>query len=60
MKKQSTCLLKQISTKQMEDLTGVVNETLAPGFSLPRKKVFTAAQLWNMQRQAKRIHRFYF
>ena len=54
MKKQSTSLFTQISTNQFEYLTTIVNETLATEFSNTKDKKFTAADLWNIQRQGKR------
>jgi hypothetical protein len=58
MKKQSTGLFIQMSTQQLENLTSVVKETLAIGFCQPNNKKFTAAELWNIQRQGRsRIQR---
>lgn len=53
MKKQSTNLFTQISIEQLDILTTVVKETLATGYSVPKTKIFTTADLWNIQRQAK-------
>lgn len=62
MKKQSTNLFSQISTQQLENLTAVVKETLATGFKQPATAIFTAAQLWDIQRRGKshRQRRFLF
>ena len=58
MKKQSTTLFPSTSTEQLENLASVVNETLATGINLPKSKIFTTADLWNIQRQNKsRIQR---
>ena len=38
---------------ETEKLTSIVNETLA--FTTPEKKAFTAADLWNIQRQKRSI-----
>lgn len=58
MKKQSTTLFATKSTEQLENLTSVVNETLATGINLPKSRIFTTADLWNIQRQDKsRIQR---
>ena len=58
MKKQATSLLYQMSAKNLASLTTVVNETLATGIYAPKLKTFTAADLWNIQRQGKsRAHR---
>ena len=54
MKKQSTSLFTQMSSNQFKCLTTIVNETLATDFNNTREKRFTAADLWNIQRQGKR------
>lgn len=53
MKKHLNSLLSQLRTEQLEILTTIVNETLATGLDLPKSKIFTAADLWNIQRQGK-------
>ena len=53
MKKHSTNLFTMISAKGVENLTTIVKETLATSFN-QQNKVFTAADLWNIQRQGKR------
>lgn len=53
MKKQSIGLLTQISTKELRNLTSIVKETSATGFIHLKNKVFTASDLWNIQRQGK-------
>jgi len=58
MKKNSNNLFATISTSMVQNLTTVVKETLATGFNAPKTKVFTAADLWSIQRQGKsRIQR---
>lgn len=54
MQKQTTALLNLISSKHLANLTNVVNETIATGFYAPKAKTFTAADLWNIQRQGSR------
>jgi len=53
MKRQSNSLFAKFSKNSLADLTKEVKETLAPGFKIPGKKTFTAADLWNIQRQGK-------
>ncbi len=53
MKKQSNNLLAPISKENIENLTGIVKETLATGFNHPNSKVFNAVSLWNIQRLGK-------
>ncbi len=58
MKKQLNRSYNQLTKVQFEDLTSIVAETLAGGFNSSKTKVFTAADLWNIQRQGKsRIQR---
>ena len=53
MKKQTTSLLNEMIAKDLANLTKVVCETLAIGFHAPKPETFTAAGLWNIQRQGK-------
>ena len=58
MRKQLNGLLSELRTEQLEILTTIVKETLAVDCRMPKVNVFTAAQLWNIQRQGKsRIQR---
>ena len=58
MKKQSTNLFGTISTETVKNLTTMVKETLATDFTYAKNKIFTAADLWSIQRQGKsRIQR---
>lgn len=58
MKKQLTSIHIQLSTKELEKLATIVEETLVPGTNPTNSKIFTAADLWNIQRQGKeRIQR---
>lgn len=60
MKKQSFTLFTSVSKNELANLTKEVKETIAFGLVEPRTKVFTAADLWNIRRQAKsRIQRRY-
>lgn len=54
MKRQSNTLFQTISSGLLENLTKVVKETLATSINQPQSKIFTAADLWNIQRQGKR------
>jgi hypothetical protein len=42
-----------VQTSTLEELTTVVKETLAPASMLSQHKTFSAANLWNIQRQGK-------
>ncbi len=56
MKSQLTNLFNQISKTQVENLTMEVKETLAVGYNPNQSKTFSAAELWNIQRQRKSIN----
>ncbi len=56
MKSQLTNLFNQISKTQVENLTIEVKETLAVGYNQNQGKKFSAAELWNIQRQSKSIN----
>ncbi|MEO6548233.1 MAG: hypothetical protein ABIN94_09545 [Ferruginibacter sp.] len=53
MKTQSNSSTTQISAEKMQTLTTIVTETLAIGFSGAKHKIFTSADLWNIQRQGR-------
>ena len=53
MKKHSSTLFSTLSLAERVNLTSTVAETLAEDFTPPRKKVFTEAELWNIQRQRR-------
>jgi len=56
MKTQSTNLFTQISKTAVENLTMEVKETLALGYDHSHSKTFSAAELWNIQRQRKSLN----
>ncbi|MEO5592048.1 MAG: hypothetical protein ABIR15_22845 [Chitinophagaceae bacterium] len=53
MKTQTTGLFNAISKTRLMSLTTEVKETLATDISLPFAKKFTAAEVWNIQRQKR-------
>ncbi len=53
MKRNNNSFLNRLSTTTLEKLTLEVKETLAIGLQPANQPVFTAAQLWNIQRQYK-------
>ncbi|MBS1732826.1 MAG: hypothetical protein JST02_05975 [Bacteroidetes bacterium] len=57
MKMQSNTLLKKISSLELTGLTSQVKETIATEFYKTSEKVFSAAELWNIQRQRKNFNR---
>ena len=57
MKKQSTTLFAQLGESAMKALTSIVDEKLAFDVKPAQPKIFTAAELWNIQRQKKAVSR---
>lgn len=55
MKKQSTTLFTQLSKDVVNNLTTIVSESLAKNYSSEQSKVFSAADLWNIQRQKRAL-----
>ncbi|MEO6230053.1 MAG: hypothetical protein ABJB11_08140 [Ferruginibacter sp.] len=55
MKKQSTTLFTQISKEIVNNLTTIVSESLVKNYSTKHSKVFSAADLWNIQRQKRAL-----
>ena len=54
MKKQSTTIFASLGKIQVQTLTTIVKETLASGIEqVQQVRVFTSADLWNIQRQKK-------
>lgn len=53
--KQIEGLLKALSDEEIKFLTTEVKETLCIDFKRVRKSVFSAAQLWNIQRRGKNV-----
>jgi hypothetical protein len=56
MKIQLTNLFNQISKAQLENLTMEVKETIAMEDNHTHRKIFSAAELWNIQRQRKSLN----
>jgi hypothetical protein len=56
MKTQLTNLFNQVSNTEIKDLTTIVKETLALDHNYSRPKVFSAAELWNIQRRHRSLN----
>ena len=54
MKKQLFNSFMPVSKTEMSILTKEVKETLATNFETRQEKIFSAADLWNIQRNKKR------
>ena len=60
MKMQSTVLLNQLNETSLANLTTQVKEVLATEYKKSTNRIFSAADLWNIQRQQKaRVQRRY-
>lgn len=55
-------LLETLTNNEIKNLTIEVRETIAQGFKEEKKRVFSAADLWNIQRQKRNLlgRRLYF
>lgn len=53
MKLQSNNLLENLTFPELQNLTAEVKETLDANFKKETKKVFSAAQLWAIQRSKR-------
>ncbi|HEU5365681.1 MAG TPA: hypothetical protein VFU62_09120 [Hanamia sp.] len=62
MKLQSNKLLENLTRTELKNLTTEVKETVFVNFKKERKRIFSAAQLWDIQRRRKNIssQKFYF
>jgi hypothetical protein len=47
-------ILDSLTRDEIKNLTIETKETLAPAFLKERKRIFTAADLWNIQAKKKR------
>jgi len=52
---QTINLLKGLSQQEMKFLTNGVKETLYVDFKKEKKRIFSAAELWNIQRGRKNL-----
>ena len=57
MKKQSFNSFMPVSKTEMSTLTQEVKETLVTNFETTQEKIFSAADLWNIQRNKKTNNR---
>jgi hypothetical protein len=48
-------LLDSLTINEVKNLTKEVKETIAAEFSNERKRVFTSAELWKIQRNKKNV-----
>jgi len=55
MKKNSASLFSKVSTTALQQLMAIVDETLDFQPSEVKNRTFTAAELWNIQRQKKSL-----
>lgn len=55
MKRQLTTLFNNISKESLKNLTIIVAETLAKDVFTEKKRTFTSAELWNIQRNKRAV-----
>ncbi len=55
MKLQSNNLLENLTTKEVRLLTTEMKETVCKNFNQERKRIFTCANLWDIQRRRKNL-----
>jgi len=55
MKLQSNNLLDNLTKTELKNLTTEVRETVFVNFKKERKRIFSAAQLWDIQRRKKTL-----
>ena len=55
MKLQSNNLLENLTRNELKVLTSEVKETVAQDFKKEKKKIFSAAQMWDIQRRRKNV-----
>jgi hypothetical protein len=55
MKLESNNLLKNLTLSEFKYLTTEVKETVAKDYKKERKRIFSAEDLWNIQRRRKNI-----
>jgi len=55
MKLQSNQLLENLTRVELKNLTTEVKETVFVNFKKERKRIFSAAELWDIQRRKKSI-----
>jgi len=62
MKLQSNKLLENLTRTELKNLTSEVKETVFINLKKERKRIFSAAQLWDIQRRRKNLYsqKFYF
>lgn len=55
MKLESNNLLENLTRGELEILTAEVKETVATDFKKEKKRIFSAADLWDIQRRRKNL-----
>ncbi len=56
MKLQSNNLLENLTNKEIKSLTIQVRETMADDCKNAKKKIFSAANFWDIQRRKKNLY----
>ena len=53
MRHQSSTLFTTLTKEELENIISIVSETMAVGQTTTKEKKFSAADLWNIQRQKR-------
>jgi hypothetical protein len=56
MKLQSNNLLENLAKEDLKNLTIQVKETVAKEFKNEKKRIFSAAQFWDLQRRKRNLY----
>ncbi len=56
MKLQSNSLLENLAKDELKNLTFQVQETVAKEFKNEKKRIFSAAQFWDIQRRKRNFY----
>lgn len=55
MKTQSNILLKSLNNNEIKILTSELEETVCKNFKKDRKRIFSAAEYWDIQRRRRNL-----
>jgi len=55
MKLQSNNLLENLTNEEIKSLTLQVKETVATGYKKEKKRIFSAAEFWDIQRRKRNL-----
>lgn len=53
MRRQSISLFTRLTKEELSSITTIVKETVAADYKITSEKIFSAADLWNIQRRKR-------